>query len=419
MGSPRTLPVAQVEELSALSELVSPTHATKRPDEVSGARLRAALCVVYAPSAPGLRAAIPFEGDVLRIGRHAENEIALRDDAAASRNHARLERRGDAVYVVDNGSTNGTWVEGVRVTEALLAPHDLLRVGNTLFRFAAGTGDDVALLVNHDEHATRRPSRMVGGARIRALDFELTRIARTPGSLLLCGEGGTGKELAARELHDMAHPRGRFVHVACAGFARSKIEARLFGARSLPGAEPGTVEAPALELARGGTLFLDEVGELPPETQAKLVHALRERSDLRVVAATRSNLQRAVARETFRADLLARIAQHTLSLPPLRERREDLVPLVEDVLIDLGRTELALSVDFVDALARYDFPGNVRELSELVKRAAAGARGATLLASHLPRGLSRSSYPPVDDNEAAPEPTATVRMPRKSLRPSP
>jgi DNA-binding NtrC family response regulator len=389
---------------------MAPTHVPKRPDEVSGARVRAALCVIYAPSAPGLRASIPFQGDVLRIGRHADNEISLRDDAAASRNHARLERRGDTVYVADLGSTNGTWVEGERISgERVLEPHDVLRVGNTLFRLAT---DDIDLLIHHDENATRRPSRLVGGAHIRAIAMSLARLARSKGSLLIIGEGGTGKELAARELHELSGRQGRFVSVPCSGFARSRIEAGLFGGR-----EPGAEQNAALEQARGGTLFLDEVGELPLETQAKLVHALRERPELRVVAATRSNLERSVVRETFRADLLELLGQQRLVLPPLRERREDLVPLVEDTLISLGRSELALSVEFVDALARYNFPGNVRELAELVKRAASAARGATLLAMHLPRGLSRSSFPN-EDREVAPEPTATVRMPKKALLPS-
>jgi DNA-binding NtrC family response regulator len=390
-----------------LSELVIPTHMPKRPDEVSGARVRAALCVIYAPAAPGLRSSIPFHGEVLRIGRHADNEISLRDDAAASRNHARLERRGDAVYAVDLGSTNGTWVEGERISECLLSPNDVVRVGNTLFRFAT---DNIDILIHHDENATRRPSRLVGGARIRAIAMDIARVARSKGALLVIGEGGTGKELVARELHELTSRQGSFVSVACAGFTRARIEARLFGGR-----EPSSAQVGALEQARGGTLFLDDVGELPLETQAKLVHALKERPELRVVSATRSNLERAVVRDTFRADLLERLGEHRLVLPPLRERREDLVPLVDDALISLGRTELALSVEFVDALSRYDFPGNVRELDELVKRAAANARGATLLAMHLPRGLSRSSFPN-EDREPI-EPTATVRMPKKALRP--
>jgi two-component system response regulator AtoC len=391
-----------------LSELAAEHNVIKRPDEVSGARVRAALCVIYAPSAPNLRASIAFSGDVLRIGRHADNEVNLRDDAAASRNHARLERRGDAIYVIDLGSTNGTWVEGERIQgEHVLEPHDLLRVGNSLFRLAT---DDIDLLLHHDENATRRPSRLVGGARIRAIAMDIARVARLKGSLLIMGEGGSGKELAARELHELASRHGRFVAVACSGFPRGRIEARLFGGR-----EPGSELNSALEDARGGTLFLDDVNELPLETQAKLVHALKERPELRVVAATRSNLERAVLRETFRADLLERIGEHRLVMPPLREHREDLVPLVEDVLISLGRSDLAISVEFVDALSRYDFPGNVRELSELVKRAVASARGATLLALHLPRGLSRSSFP-AEDREAI-EPTATVRMPKKALRP--
>ena len=213
----------------------------------------------------------------------------------------------------------------------------------------------------------------------------LKRIAPTPATVLLCGESGTGKEVAARALHRMSNRAdGPFVPVNCAAISAQLIESELFG--HIKGAYTGAQQnrEGLFYYARGGTLFLDEISELPLAAQAKLLRALEERRirpvgseqeiavDVRVIAATNRDLKTEVAAQRFRQDLYYRLQVLEITLPPLRERPEDIALLVRHFMQllapGLGLPPLALDPRTLARMADYDWPGNVRELRNLVER---------------------------------------------------
>ena len=212
----------------------------------------------------------------------------------------------------------------------------------------------------------------------------LKRIAPTPATVLLTGESGTGKEVAARAVHRMSGRNGPFVPVNCAAIAGELLESELFG--HVKGAYTGAQQSREglFYYARGGTLFLDEVSEMPAAAQAKLLRALEERRirpvgseqevdvDVRVIAASNRDLKAEVAAQRFRQDLYYRLQVLEVTLPPLRERPEDIAPLVTHFMAQLapslGVPPLALDTRTLARLGDYDWPGNVRELRNLVER---------------------------------------------------
>jgi len=230
------------------------------------------------------------------------------------------------------------------------------------------------------------------------------RVALSDATVLIRGESGTGKELIARALH-YASPRaaGPLVKVNCAALAESLLEAELFGHEK--GAFTGAVASRKgrFELADGGSIFLDEIGDLPPHLQVKLLRVLQEREfervgssrpikvDVRLLAATHRNLEALVREGRFREDLYYRINVVTIILPPLRERREDLPPLIEHFLSAFagknGKTVRGLTREAREALLRYDYPGNIRELENLIERAVVLTRDDVIGVEDLPLTL--------------------------------
>ena len=239
-----------------------------------------------------------------------------------------------------------------------------------------------------------------GSPAMQRAEHALRRVARTETTVLVQGETGTGKELAARYVHAWS-PRkaGPFVAVNCAALSPQLLESELFGHEK--GAFTGATarKRGKLELAAGGTFFLDEIGELALPLQAKLLRVLQERrfervggttelaADIRLVSATHRDLQRDVAEGRFREDLFHRIAVFPVQLPALRERPEDLAPLAEELLRRLGprvgRPGLRLAPSALAALRQADFRGNVRELGNVLERAAILADGQALQAEDL------------------------------------
>jgi len=230
---------------------------------------------------------------------------------------------------------------------------------------------------------------------MREVVAQLEKVAPTTATVLLVGESGTGKEVAARFLHRHSPREARpFVAVNCAAVSPQLIESEIFGHEK--GAFTGAVDRRRgrFELADGGTLFLDEVSELPPELQAKLLRVLQERSfervggtrtievDVRMVAATNRDLDEEMAQGRFRQDLYHRLAVFPLRLPPLRERRGDILPLAAHLLArigrELGRPELTISAEAEALLSSQDWPGNVRELGNALERAAILADGDSI-----------------------------------------
>jgi len=227
--------------------------------------------------------------------------------------------------------------------------------------------------------------------------------AATDSTVLLTGESGTGKELVARALHDLSRRAGGpFVPVNCAEFPDTLIEDALFGHAKGAHSEARVARKGLMEEAQGGTFLLDEIGELPPSTQVTLLRVLEERSvrrlgdnrgipvDLRVVASTNSDLETAVRNGTFRKDLFYRLNVIRIHLPPLRERREDIPLLARHFLTRYARHHQAtgFSPDALSALSACDFPGNVRELSNVVEQAVALSTGSIIEARDLPAPLN-------------------------------
>ncbi len=245
---------------------------------------------------------------------------------------------------------------------------------------------------------------------MRRIFHTIERAAETDATVLITGESGTGKGLVARAVHYRSkRADGPFVAVNVAALAPSLAESELFGHER--GAFTGAVKTRIgrLEQADGGTLFLDEIGELPPALQTKLLTALQEktfervggsqtlRTDLRVIAATNRDLEKAIADGSFREDLYYRLHVVTIAVPPLRERREDIPLLVEHFLGDLSRKlegpPKALSAEAREALETYDFPGNVRELANILERASILAEGAEIQRADLPIGPRGDAKP--------------------------
>ncbi|MFQ5848173.1 MAG: sigma-54-dependent transcriptional regulator [Candidatus Methylomirabilales bacterium] len=230
------------------------------------------------------------------------------------------------------------------------------------------------------------------------------RVAPSDATVLIRGESGTGKELIAKAIH-YASPRapGPLVRVNCAALPESLMESELFGHEK--GAFTGAVAARKgrFELADGGSLFLDEIGDLPPHLQVKLLRVLQEREiervgssrpiavNVRVLAATHRDLEALIHDGRFREDLFYRINVVTISVPPLEERREDLPPLIDHFLRTFatknGKTIRGLTREAREALLRYDYPGNVRELENMIERAVVLTRDEVIDLSDLPLSL--------------------------------
>ena len=233
----------------------------------------------------------------------------------------------------------------------------------------------------------------------RVLLDHVERLARSDATVLVTGETGTGKELIARHIHTISNRPGPFVAVNCGAFSETLIDAELFGHEA--GAFTGASHARAgwFEAANGGTLFLDEIGDLPMSLQVKLLRVLQERQvvrlgsrraiplDVRLVAATNIDLGRAVAAQHFRADLYYRLSVAGVRLPSLRERQADIVPLAEHFVgvycSRLGIRPLPLSVEAADALRAYAWPGNIRELENVIHYALIVCPGHAIAASDL------------------------------------
>jgi len=238
--------------------------------------------------------------------------------------------------------------------------------------------------------------RLVGQSRAMVdLREQIRLLGRSNAPVFIAGESGTGKELCARAIHDMSPRRGKaFVAVNCGAIPEALVESELFGSEK--GAFTGAAQKrEGLFLkADGGTLFLDEIGELPMTVQVKLLRALQERSirpvgasseipiDIRLITATHRNLQEMVNNQTFRSDLYYRIHVVPLQIPPLRERREDIPILVQTLVARIakrqGRQAPTVSAEALRWLQQQNFPGNVRELENLLEYALAMGHGTTL-----------------------------------------
>jgi DNA-binding NtrC family response regulator len=240
---------------------------------------------------------------------------------------------------------------------------------------------------------------MVGvSQRTKQVLRTIDKAARGRWPVLILGETGTGKEVVARSLHN-ANPDGPFVTIDCSSLVGPLMESELFGHTKGAFTSAAGSKTGLLEIANGGTAFFDEIGELPLDLQCKLLRALQEkefrpvgsattrRSDFRIVAATNRDLTKEVERGTFRRDLYYRLNVVTIKLAPLRERREDILPLADHFLAKYGSGH-ELSQEVMDALEEYTWPGNVRELENCIQQMVALNSGPVMHPNDLPSQVS-------------------------------
>jgi nitrogen regulation protein NR(I) len=271
------------------------------------------------------------------------------------------------------------------------------------------------------EQDARRAGPMIGeGPVMREVQKLIDKVAMSASPVLVLGESGTGKELVAREIHRRSpRAQGPFVAVNCAALSEGVLESELFGHEK--GAFTGalTGHKGRFELADGGTLFLDEIGELPAPVQVKLLRVLQDtefervggnktiRVDTRIVAATHKDLKKGIAQGEFREDLYYRLNVISIDLPPLRDRRDDIPALAEHFLARYGR-EMAkpvrLSAEVLDRLTHYRWPGNIRELQNVLERAVVLCDGEQLTVADLPKEILEPSGGP------APEPAPSAAL---------
>jgi transcriptional regulator with PAS, ATPase and Fis domain len=368
---------------------------------------------------PDRGARLELAPGVNRVGTAAGARLRL-TDPTVSRLHCELHLTPGAVRIVDGGSTNGTYVDGVRVYDAEVGDGAGLRLGATALRLQVGGPEVPAPPASSAERFGDLLGRSPEMRRLYAL---LERAARTDVTVLVQGETGTGKELVARAIHD-ASPRaaGPFVAVDCGALSETLLESELFG--HVKGAFTGAVadRRGVFEAAAGGTLFLDEIGELPLGSQRKLLRALEAREvrrvgssvaapvDVRVVAATNRHLARAVNEGAFREDLYYRLAVVEAHLPPLRARREDIAPLARHFADRFAGAPAPLPPAFVTSLLRRGWPGNVRELRNFIERA------VSLGALEAPAPAPPRAAPPAAAEPVRVEALVPLDLPLKAAR---
>ncbi len=322
----------------------------------------------------GLRQLIDLQG--LTVGTGSICQIQL-SDPTVSRMHCEVRIVEGTVRVVDLGSTNGVIVNGVRVKEAEVAPNSTIQLGETTLR--VDTGDQLIFM---DLSRRSRFGNVLGASKeMRRLFTILEKASPSEATVLIQGETGVGKELVARAIHDNSErAEGPFVVVDCGAIAENLIESELFG--HTRGAFSGAVSdrQGLFEEAQGGTLFLDEIGELPAALQPRLLRVLESREvrridsnqirkiDVRIVAATNRPLAESINNGSFREDLYYRIAVVELLLPPLRQRRDDIVLLAEHFYRRYAGEEQSLPEGFAETLKARAWPGNVRELRNFIER---------------------------------------------------
>ncbi len=342
--------------------------------------------------------------ETLTIGTAESNDLVLSDETV-SRFHLDLTRRADRIVVTDHGSTNGTLMGTLAIDRARITPGTTLRLGRTSIKVTDGA------VVNVEVFDGDRLGGLVGrSAAMRQLMARVRRAAQSEASVLILGETGTGKEVVARTIHDSSKRSEQpFETVDCGAILPTLIASELFGYEkgAFTGAERQHIGA--FERASGGTLFLDEIGELPVALQAALLGALERRSfrrvggkdpisvDVRVVAATNRDLRDAVNDGSFRHDLYYRLAVVHLFLPPLRERIDDIPLLAAHFLRQAGHDgplDELLPSSAMEALAAQRWPGNIRELKNVVEAAMVMGEAPSIPAlsspSDRPQGLELS-----------------------------
>ncbi len=382
-----------------VDDLRSGTWVTYVGGRAAGVRVRRCRIEVLAGPDKGLVRDI--EVPVIRIGARRGADVQLSDSKVSGLHcDIRLDERGYRLCDLD--STNGTFVGGYRVNDIYINPGTHISVGTSKVRFEP-LDESVEVALSPDQSF----GGMVGGSvKMRELFARLEKLAQSDATVLISGETGVGKELVADALHEYSvRSAGPFVVLDCGSIPQNLIESELFGHER--GAFTGATNAyaGAFERADGGTVFLDEIGELPLEMQPKLLRVLERHEvrriggskiisvDMRVLAASNRDLGVEVNRGRFREDLYYRLAVARVHVPPLRERRDDIPPLIEHLLATTpGGASAELSPETIELMMKHDWPGNIRELRNVIERAVLLSEAPTSEAA-----LSRNYIPGVVD----------------------
>ncbi len=335
----------------------------------------------------------------IRIGTASGCQLKLHDSSVSAL-HAEISRNEHGVLLRDLGSTNGMTIDGLRVQGVYIENKIDVRMGETDVRITALKDFAEVDIVSDDRFGELLGSSMP----MRATFSKLQRIANKDITVLITGETGCGKELAAAALRDHSLRKDKpFVVVDCGALPHNLIESELFGHErgAFTGAEKA--RAGAFERASGGTIFLDEVGELPLALQPSLLGVLERRVvrrvggstdiplNVRVIAATNRDPAQEVGRGVFRADLFYRLAIIEIHLPPLREHPEDIPLLVEHFLSQVSGERPSIGPEMMQRLIRHPWPGNVRELRNVIERATALAEAPQLRTPNIERATPHAS----------------------------
>jgi transcriptional regulator with GAF, ATPase, and Fis domain len=327
-------------------------------------------------------------------GRSIISDLVVQDKAVSG-THFEVSAREDGYRLRDLNSRNGIFVGDLRIREVFLRPGTVFRIGHTSIQFQP-TEDVVEIELSKRD---RFDALLGGSPTMREIFAYLEKVAPSDLTCLITGETGTGKEMVARALHNASGRRNKpFVVLDCGSIPRELIESTLFGHEK--GSFTGAVaqHVGCFEQANGGTIFLDEIGELDVVLQPKLLRVLEQREikrvggdrtikvDVRVLAATNRDLREEVNKSAFREDLYFRLSVIHVEMPPLRERREDIPGLATHFLREVGARRgmtMAWSQDAMAALIGHSWPGNVREMRNVVERAAALSDGPTISRADL------------------------------------
>ncbi|OGV67258.1 MAG: hypothetical protein A2283_04935 [Lentisphaerae bacterium RIFOXYA12_FULL_48_11] len=374
---------------------------------ISGDKIKNAILVqkskLLAISGPLQGKEFMVDKNIFTIGSGSNNDLVI-EDTTISRRHCEIQLIPEGYVIRDLGSTNGTVVQGVKVTAAFLNQSTEIHLGKTKLVFCP-LKEAMEYTLSQNESFGNLLGRSVPMRRV----FHIAETyAPTDATILIEGETGTGKEVLAEEIHKQSARSDKpFVVIDCAALAKELIESELFGHTkgSFTGANIDRVGA--FEYADGGTVFLDEIGDLSGELQPKLLRVLEKKEirkvgsnkirniDVRIISATNRKLEAEVNAGRFREDLYFRLSVVHMDLPPLRNRKDDLPLLAKRFLKEFfGKDAMDQVVDFdkaMEAFKTHDWPGNVRELRNLIEMAAYNKQRPLDLSSFLYLGKMKTT----------------------------
>jgi len=325
----------------------------------------------------------PVDKTRVRIGSARENDITIQDPSV-SRYHAVIQYREEQFQLRDLNSAEGTYLHEKQVQEAILTAGSTVRFGKVEVEFASATEGAMLTPIQESPY----PAMAGHSPQMRKIYALIKKVSASNAPILVQGETGTGKELVARAIHALGdRANGPFVVINCGAIPKNLIESEFFGHKKGAFTGSDAERAGAFERAHKGTIFLDEIGELPLDLQPRLLRVIEDKSvtrvggnepqptDFRLVTATNRKLEEEVPRGNFRQDLYFRIGVVPITLPPLRERKEDIPVLLEHVLKakaqEMGRAPTTMKISNMakTKLMMHDWPGNVRELRNVIERA--------------------------------------------------